>query len=251
MAALLWIGTSYGQSMIEHSVEYPSRLQFGINTTHASIKIQGQPLFHGNLGGLQGSYEYRPWNHFYAGLELAWKEGKTKGHHQSRYLVYANAQERLGYTFASPEKVWLLTLFSGLGYRHLSHRLKQSEALILKFYYNELYIPVGFLSDYFFKPWLSMGLHLTWMPQVYPTVKIVPLKGTRWIIKNTLSNILIEFPLTFFLTESQHYALMFKPFYEHWQDGRSTAKMSNGVPLGLPGNTYNFWGAELNFIYSF
>jgi hypothetical protein len=89
------------------------------------------------------------------------------------------------------------------------------------------------------------------MPQVYPTVKITPLNGARWIIKRTLSNMLVEFPMTFFLTRSQHAALILKPFYEYWSDGRSTAKMSNGVPLGLPGNVYNFWGAELNFLYAF
>jgi hypothetical protein len=41
------------------------------------------------------------------------------------------------------------------------------------------------------------------------------------------------------------------PFYEHWQDGHTTAKLSNGTPLGLPGNTYNFYGIELNFSFCF
>ncbi len=233
------------------AVERISRLQIGINATHASIKIHHQPLFHGNLGGLQGSYEYRPWNHFYAGVKVDWKQGKTEGSNQSRYLVYTDVQERFGYTFVSDDKSRFLTLFSGLGYRYLSHKLKQHENPSIKFCYNEIYLPVGFLSDYFFKRWWLLGLNFTWMPQVYPTVKIVPLKGARWILKRSLGNILIEFPLTFFLTRSQHYALIFKPFYEYWEDGRSTAKMSNGTALGLPGNIYNFWGAQLNFAYSF
>jgi hypothetical protein len=247
----LFIGTLHVHGEIKQPVEHASHLQFGVNYTHASIKIHNQPLFHGNLGGLQGSYEYAPWNHFYAGVKLNWKQGTTEGSHQSRHLVYVDAQERLGYTLACHHKSWFLTLFSGLGYRHLSHNLKQPEEHNLKFFYNEIYIPLGFLSDYFFRSWCSFGVHFTWMPQVYPTVKIAPLKGARWILKNSLSNILVEFPLAFYLTKSQHYSLIFKPFYEYWEDGHSTAKTSNGVPLGLPGNSYNFWGAELNFSYAF
>ncbi len=253
-AGALWMGTFLEQSeekQLLAPIEHASRVQFGVNYTHASIKIHDQPRFHGNLGGLQGSYEYRPWNHFYGAAQLTWKEGETKGDDQKRDLVYVDAQERLGYTAALNSKRWFLTLFSGLGYRYLSHKLKQHDESDINFYYNEIYIPVGFLSDYFITHWWSLGLNFTWMPQVYPTVKIAPLKGARWILKNSLSNIQVEFPWTFFLTKSQHYALIFKPFYEYWEDGRTTAKTSIGVPLGLPGNDYNFWGAELNFAYDF
>ena len=232
-------------------VEHVSNLQAGVNYTHASIKMHGLSLFHGNMGGLQGSYEYKPWNHFYAGVKLTWKQGETESSFQSRDLVYVDAQERMGYTFASCGKRWFWTLFSGLGYRYLNHELKQHGQPNIEFYYNEIYVPVGILTQYFFKSWWSFGLNFTWMPQVYPTVKTNPINGIRWVIERTLSNILIEFPMTFFLTDSQHYSLIFKPFYEYWEDGHSTVKMSNGVPLGLPGNCYNFWGAELNFAYSF
>ena len=89
------------------------------------------------------------------------------------------------------------------------------------------------------------------MPQVYPTVKITPLKGARWILKNTVGNVLVELPLTYFLSEDKRYSLVLKPFYERWEDGRSTAKTSSGQELGLPKNSYNFWGAELNIAFSF
>jgi hypothetical protein len=92
------------------------------------------------------------------------------------------------------------------------------------------------------------------MPQVYPTVRIVPLKGARWILKDTLDNVSVELPLTFTFTKKRfkhRYGLVVKPFYEHWQDGHSTARASSGSALNLPSNTYNFWGVELNFAYSF
>jgi hypothetical protein len=227
-----------------------SRLQFGGNYTHASIKLHNQYLFHGNLGGAQGIYEYRPWDNFYAALSVAWKQGKTTNPNATRRLVYADTHERLGYTYASQCKNWVASLFTGFGYRHLGHKLEQSGESI-KFEYNEFYVPLGFVSDYFFNSWFAGGLNFTWMPQVYSTVKIVPLKGARWILKNSVNNFIAEIPLTFFVTQNRLFSVIFKPFYEYWQDGKSTAKLSNGVELGLPGNCYNFWGAELNLAFSF
>jgi hypothetical protein len=145
--SLLATGIVYAEAPSNQPVEYASRFQVGANYTHASIKIHGQPLFHGNLGGLQGSYEYRPWDRFYGAVRLAWKQGETVGGNQKRDLVYVDVQERLGYTFASNSRRGLLSLFSGLGYRYLSHKLKQHSESNLKFSYNEIYIPVGFLGE--------------------------------------------------------------------------------------------------------
>src|SRR5260221_3072959 len=84
-----------------------SCVQIGGNYTHVNIKVQGQLSFHGNLGGVQGSYEYKPWNSFYGGLRVAWKEGNTESSGAHRSLVYTDVQERLGYTYASQRRRWL------------------------------------------------------------------------------------------------------------------------------------------------
>lgn len=221
-------------------------LQFGANYTYANIKIKSQQSFHGNLGGIQGICEYKPRNNFYGGLKIAWKQGKTENSFADRNLVYIDVQERIGYTFSSRCYNRSVTFFSGFGYRYLGHKLKQFEEPSIKFKYNEFYIPTGFLSEYCFCSRWSLGLNFTWMPQVYPTVEIVPLKGARWILKNTLSNLLVELPVTYSLTKNKCYSLIIKPFYEHWEDGKSTAKTSTGQKLNLPKNFYSFWGAELN-----
>ncbi len=248
---LLLAGKMHAEYFIDPSEQCNvSYLQIGGSYTRADIKVDGQPSFNGNLGGIQGSYEYKPWNSLYCGLTAAWKQGKTENSFADRKLMYVDAQERIGYTYASYCNHWSLTLFTGLGYRYLGHKLNQNEESI-KFEYNEFYVPVGFISEYFFCSCWSLGLNTIWMPQVYPTVEITPLKGARWTLKNTLGNVLVELPLTYFFTESKCYSLVFKPFYERWEDGRSTAKTSNGQELGLPKNTYNFWGAELNVAYSF
>lgn len=228
-----------------------SRVQFGGSYSHANVKIGGQSSFKGNMGGVQGMYEYKPQNSIYAGLKASWREGKTKNSLADRKLVYVDAHERIGYTFASCCNDWSLTLFSGLGFRHLGHKLTQSDAPSVKFDYNEFYIPVGFLSEYFFCPSLSLGLNYTWMPQFYPTVKIQPLNGARWILKHTMDNMVVELPVTYFLTENNCFSLVVKPFYERWGNGHSTARTSTGQELGLPKNTYIFWGAEFNIAVSF
>lgn len=227
-----------------------SRAQIGGNYTYVNLKVQGQS-FHGNLGGAQGSYEYRPWDSFYGGLRLSWKEGSTECSETRRSLVYIDLQERLGYSYGSCNEKWLVSFFSGFGYRHLGQTLRVSGQSPVTFDYNEFYIPVGLLSDYYFNSCFSGGLNAVWMPQVYPTVKIAPLKGTRWILKSTLGNALIELPVTYYFGECRRYCLIFKPFYEHWEDGKSTAKTPSGTALNLPKNLYNFWGAELNFGFSF
>ncbi len=226
------------------------RVEIGANYTHASIKLRTHAPFHGNLGGAQGIFEYRPWNNFYGALSLKWKEGTTKSSHGSRKLLYIDLQERLGYTYACDSRNWLFSLFTGLGYRHIWQHLHES-GQGLRFAYNELYIPLGFASDYMFSTWFSGGLNFVWMPQVYPTVKITPLKGARWILESSLNNFLVEFPLTFYVTRDKLFSIVVKPFYEYWQDGHSTAKTATGEKLGLPGNDYNFWGVDLNLGLSF
>lgn len=226
-----------------------SSLQIGASYTRANIQVDGQSSFNGNLGGVQAIYEYQPCNGFYGGLRAAWKQGRTSNSSAHRNVVYVDVQERLGYTYTSCCHYWSLTPFSGLGYRYLGHKLSESGESSVKFGYNEFYVPVGFLSKYFFCSCWALGVNFTWMPQVYPTVEISPLEGARWILKNTLGNFLVELPLTWFY--DNRFSVVFKPFYERWQDGRSTAKTSSGQALDLPKNSYNFWGAELNMAFSF
>jgi hypothetical protein len=226
-----------------------SSIQIGASYTRANIMVDGQSSFDGNLGGVQGIYEYKACNGFYGGVRAALKEGKTEKSHADRKLAYADVQGRVGYTYAPYCTDWTVTFFSGFGYRYLKHRLRQSHEHI-QFKYNEFYVPVGFLTEYFFNACWSFGFNCVWMPQVFPTVEIVPLKGAHWDLKNTIGNVLVELPLTYFFQGNSCYSLILKPFYERWNDGKSTAKF-NGQKLGLPKNSYNFWGVEFNFAFAF
>lgn len=234
---------------VSEEKELNSRLEIGGSYTRAHIAILGGPSFNGDLGGALGLYEWCPKNNFYGALRVDWKQGMTKSSLANRWLLYVDVQERLGYTYAIQN--WTASFFTGLGYRYLGHKLGVADTHI-KFEYNELYVPLGIASDYQFTSWFAAGLNFTWMPQVYPTVKILPLNGAFWSLDNSLNNFRAELPFTFEIpATNKHFSIMFKPFYEYWEDGKSTAATKSKLVLGLPGNTYNFWGAELNFGYAF
>lgn len=248
MGALLLLQLQAGTCVEQCCV---SRVQIGAEYTRARIKVGRESSFKGNLGGIQGLYEYKPWNALYEGFKIAWKQGTTDNCATDRKLVYVDAEERIGYTYAACCGNWTLTGFSGFGYRYLEHKLSRSEEDLVKLRYNTFYVPVGFLSEYCFRPCWSLGLNVTWMPQVFPTVEIVPLKGAHWSLKHMKGNVLVEVPLTFACTRDSCMAFMLKPFYEHWEDGRSTAKTSNGEKLDLPKNIYHFWGLVVSLMYAF
>ncbi|MES2122721.1 MAG: hypothetical protein V4492_08105 [Chlamydiota bacterium] len=230
---------------------HPSRLELGGDYTRLWLKPHGSQQLQGNLYGAQGIYEYRPMDSIYSGTKLSWKEGKADGHGHRRSLFYVDAQERLGYTAATETGSWMVSFFTGLGYRHVQQKAHPRAEGIRTFRYNELYVPVGLASDWEWSRWFSFGLNLTWMPQVYSTVVAGPLKRARWKLPDTLANYSIEMPLDFTLSKSGHFHLIIKPFWEHWQDGRTTARDEAGNSMKIPGNTYNYVGCDLNLGFCF
>lgn len=228
-----------------------SRFEIGGNYAYVTFKPHGFSSFHGNLGGAQVLWEYRALYALYAGAKFTWREGSMHGSGGRRTLNYIDAQERLGYTLSFFDDSWLLTLFSGFGYRHQDQHLKPKTGSSLRFNYNEFYVPVGLMTDYVVDSLFTIGLGFTWMPQVMPTVTISPLKGARWILTKSLDNFFVEVPMTFNVTDDRMFSVTVNPFYEYWRDGHSTAVTATGIPLGLPGNTYNFWGVEANFSFHF
>lgn len=230
-------------------IELNSRVQIGANYTYVSFKPRHNHSFSGNLGGMQALYEYKPMNSFYGAAKLLWRQGKMHRHSEKRTFTNYDGQERLGYTYA--DDVWDLTLFSGFGYHYLKQKLSPKSGGSLRFTYNEFYVPLGILSNYCVNSWFTVGLDFTWMPQVFSSVSIVPQGGARWTLKDTLNNFYVSIPHTFTLTESKRFQLILNPFYEHWEDGHSTAKLPNGIALGLPKNTYNYYGIDVNFAYRF
>jgi len=227
-----------------------SRVELGGTYARVNMKPHGSSSFDGNLGGIRALYEYRPVDSIYAAVKFSWQEGTMHGSAGKRSLLYFDVQERIGLTYGEEEE-WFSTIFTGFGYKHLGQKLDPTTGSSIKFNYNEIYIPVGFLTNFDFACWFSVGATFIWMPQVYPVVSIVPLKGAYWNLEKTLNNFYVDVPFTFTLTDDKEFQIILNPFYERWEDGHSTAKLSSGIPLGLPGNTYNFYGVDLTFAYLF
>jgi hypothetical protein len=89
------------------------------------------------------------------------------------------------------------------------------------------------------------------MPQVYPTLKIDPLNGARWILTYKLANFRVAAPIVITPWEGRGWFFNVEPFAEYWQDGSTPARTETHVALGIPRNTYYFAGVNLNIGYSF
>lgn len=229
--------------------QYSSRLKWGASYTHVSFKPEEHNTLNGNLGGLQGLYEYRSHNGFYAGVQLVWKQGTMEGSAPDRSLLYIDTQERIGGHMSLPSMRGEWTFFAGLGYRHLGHEVKSHPSLSLQ--YNEFYVPIGLEMEYQVSSCFSWDLNFVWMPQFFPSLWINPGRGANWSLTPQLVNFFVEMPFSFTLTKDRRWHLDLAPFYEHWENGHSTAKSSSGTSLGIPKNNYEFFGLNINASYSF
>ncbi len=228
-----------------------SIVSFGANYTRSAIRPKGLPDFDGNMGGVQGMYQYRPLRSFYGAVGGFWRAGRNTGSSGARNLMDAGVHERLGYTFAWREAQILFTPYGGFGYRHLAHHVKPNSGSKIRLRYNEFFIPIGIQSLFDIYDCFSMGLNTVWMPQVFSTVTFNVADGARWALKNTYKNFKIELPFFFHIKSVTNLSVVLNPSFELWQDGRTKAETQFGDTLGLPQNTYTFWTIELNVQYAF
>lgn len=226
----------------------PSSFQVGANYTYLNFNIEDDTSYDGNLGGLEASYEYKPWNSIYGALLVNWRDGGTSNGWPHRSIVYVDVEERLGYTYVSYCQNFSITFFTGFGYIYIGQKISGTD---VNFNYNEFYVPIGLLSEYYPDSYWTLGLNFSWMPQVFSVLEITPIDGLFWFLKNSIANVMLELPITYSFSDDENYTLILKPFYQFWQDGKSTAKDEFGQEIGLPENSYNFVGVELRFNLSF
>ena len=217
----------------------------------ANVKPNGFPSLQGNLWGMQGMYEYKPSNFVYGGLALDWAYGRVHAGNGKRSILDVNVHERLGYTLGFWNHDFLLTFFTGFGYRHLSHGVRYNNFSAIDLRYNHFYVPVGIMTHYQINDWFDIGGNVTWRGQVFSSVYISPIGGAYWKIQKKFVNFLVELPLTFLVERERKLSIGFKPFFEFWQDGRTTGRSPSGISLDLPKNSYVNWGGELNLKASF
>ncbi|MCB1072224.1 MAG: hypothetical protein H7A41_06590 [Chlamydiales bacterium] len=238
------------QQQSQNTTSYKDfRFDLDVNYTRVYVKPQGHPTLDGNMGGMEGNFEYIPADFIYAAVGGSWRYGSIDGKDSKRHLLDGEVYERIGYNATFLNKRFLLTPFTGFGYRHLSHNFKRGVSLKMR--YNEFYIPVGLLGRY---NWdcASIGFFAIWMPQVYPTVTFDVTDGARWVTKATYKNFRVGLPILYHFQSVENLSIFLKPSFELWQDGKTTARTSSTrVALGIPQNTYIFWEVGLGLEYKF
>ena len=229
--------------------DYLHRIQIGANYTYAWITPKGNMTTSGSLGGAQGIYEYRPYGGVYAGAAFNYRIGNTTRSGGSREIQDYNTQGRIGYTLPVMRKFGRLALYTGFGGRYMPEEVTLGPAS-LDFRYTTFYVPVGLAYERWLTRHFSLGCNFQWLPQVFPMVRIVPLDGAQWDLKDQFGNFFVEVP--FMITScTGKYAVTFNPFFELWRDGHSTAKTLTGLKLDLPRTKYTFAGINVNFAFSF
>lgn len=224
-----------------------STLQVGVTDCYVSVSPTSYPTTRGNLGGVYGVYTYQAPDNLYAGLRAVWSQGTTHGHGTSRSILNLLLEERIGYTWSGMQRESMLSLFSGFGGRSLRELVKVHPSSVT-FDYLEWYFPVGVSWIYRPYSWLAVGVLGEWMAQIYPTVRIAPLHGARWILNTDLLNFLLQFPIGFVFSGL---SFTVEPFLELWNDGHVSAETQDGIILHVPGNRYFFAGLNLNLGVSF
>jgi|JI9StandDraft_1071089.scaffolds.fasta_scaffold11913_4 hypothetical protein len=229
--------------------ENDHRLQIGGNYSYCWLKPDGNPTLHGNLGGAQGIYEYRPIEAGYGALAFNYRIGKVSHDSSSRKLQDFNPQARFGYTFGDYCYLDRLTFFTGFGARYMTEKASSGSASI-EFDYTTFYVPVGFLWEQEVVDSFSIGINFQWLAQVLPMVRIKPLNNAQWDLSYQLLNFFVEVPFIFSSCD-ETFMLSINPFFECWRDGHTKATTLTGLALGLPGNKYLFTGVYVNFGFSF
>ncbi|WP_420420662.1 hypothetical protein [Simkania sp.] len=222
-----------------------------ISYTRVYLKPQGTSHLKGNMVGMEGNFEYMPLRCFYGALGGSWRYGSPHGMDDSkRNLFDGEIYQRLGYTFTFFQNQFLLTPYSGFGYRHLMHKIRTTPAV--RFYYNYFYIPLGLQGRYYF-PYVTLGFFVVWMPQIFPTLTVDAMKDARWITDVRYKNVRLGLPIALRLESVKNLSVFLKPSFELWQDGQSRASTSSSTPtpLPLPQNTYVFWEVALGVEYTF
>jgi len=224
-----------------------STLQVGVTGSYVSISPSSYSTTRGNLVGISGTYAYQKSDNLYAGVRAVWSQGTTHGGGTSRSILNLILEERIGYTWSSMQRESLISLFSGFGGRSLRELVKVHPSSVT-FDYLEWYFPLG--VSFLCRPcdWLVIGVLGEWMAQIYPTVRIAPLDGARWILNTELLNFLLQFPVGVVFS---NLSFTIEPFVELWHDGHVSAETENGISLHLPGNRYFFAGLNLNLGISF
>lgn len=208
----------------------------------------------GMLYGIRVGYDHVKRYKFYWGLDALWATGNLNGkfedHHLESRFTDTNVEGRLGYTFQSKHfRCASFTPFIGIGYFwELNHYHGKSDIHV--HFRNEFYyLPVGFLSQVFITPTLSMGLNFK--------VRF-PIEGKQKVTNDPEFDDMtqqyeqhpqyrVDLPITYFYCWNDYrLATCVMPFYEYRHYGHRA-----NFPFDFLDTKFNIYGISLQMLYLF
>jgi hypothetical protein len=215
---------------------------------------EGGAVQTGTLYGVRIGYDHVRRYKFYWGCDVLWARGILDGHVADDKLksefTDTNIEARLGYTFQS--KCWRcasFTPFVGGGYFWEYNNFVNPTPLKLHFKNIFSYVPVGFLSQIFLMPTLSVGLNfkarviLEGKQNVSHDPKFN--KSTQHYIENLQYR--LELPIIyFFCWKSNPLGVSLVPFFEYRHYGHRA-----NFPFDFLETKLKFYGATLKLMYLF
>lgn len=241
--------------------EMCSHFYFGPKAANLELQIRHNPhlafpyaddrlTLDGPVAGAEIDYEYKKFRALYIGLYGSWVQGKiTKDHFPSLKVNDVEAEGKFGYNYMGMQgRKVVVTPYFGVGYNYTSQEREAPHEVTFK--YNSIYLPTGFILDYHWTSWFMVSFNFKWMPQVYSKLKISSLPGKEFDLKKQSGQFLVELPLMFRLGCKKVWDITLTPYWERKKNGVSP-RISEGVPLGLPKQSYTYGGAILTLGYTF
>ena len=208
----------------------------------------------GTLYGVRMGYDHVRRYKLYWGADALWAKGTLEGHVRDEKLksqfTDTNIEARLGYTFQS--KSWRCASFTpyvGVGCFWENNEYQHPSPLKIHFKNTFSYIPVGFLSQIFLLPTLSVGVNFK--------TRII-LEGEQHVTRDPKYDKLtqhfteelqyrVELPIIyFFCWESRPLGLSLVPFFEYRPYGHRA-----NFPFDFLETKLKLYGATLKLLYLF
>ena len=208
----------------------------------------------GTLYGVRVGYDHVRRYKLYWGLDVLWATGTLEGGVRDEKLksqfTDINPEARVGYTFQS--KYWRCASFTpyvGLGYFWEKNNYKDPSPLSIHFTNQFSYVPVGFLSQVFILPNLSVGVNFK--------VRLI-LEGKLYVSHDPQHDdstqnydekpqYRVEVPTTYFFCWKNHpLGVSLVPFFEYRHYGHRA-----NFPFDFLDTKLKLYGATLKLLYLF
>lgn len=232
---------------------YSTAPYIGPEIYHVKRLKEGGAEQNGTLYGVRLGYDHVGYFNLYWGVDALWARGTLEGHVRDEKLksqfTDRNAEARLGYTFAFRWRCASFTPYFGVGRFWETNNYQDPSPLKVHFKNRFSYVPVGFLSEIFVTPTLSVGLNFK--------VRII-FEGEQTVTHDPKFDKLIqhydeklqyrvELPITYFYCWGCHpLAVSLVPFFDYRHYGHRA-----NFPFDFLDTKLKLYGATLKLLYLF